>query len=122
MDKFGPFLTLLRTRAGIGLRTFAEMADLQPSNLCDLEHGRRRPTQDAAKLLEMASLLGLVEGTPDWGKFFDLAREADQLPADVRHMAQQPLIPVLLRTIDNRQLSEEELNNLIQHVQQGRRD
>src|SRR5258708_24961500 len=103
MNEFGAFLTALRTRAGIGLRTFAEMADLQPSNLSALEHGRRLPSQDADKLKEMASLLGLVEGSKDWEKFFDLPKRATALPADVLHMAARPLVPVLLRTIDKRQ-------------------
>jgi hypothetical protein len=37
-------------------------------------------------------------------------------------MAQRPLVPVLLRTIDNRQLTDDEMQRLIEHVQKVRRD
>ncbi len=121
MNNFGAFLTELRMKAGFGLRPFAEMVEMKPSNLSALEHGRRQPPSDADKLQQMASVLGLVEGSSDWVKFFDLARQADALPADVSHMANKPLVPVLLRTIDNRQLSDKQIEDLIRHVQEGRR-
>jgi transcriptional regulator with XRE-family HTH domain len=115
---FGKALRRLRLQAGIGLRRFAEMVDLEPSNLSALEHGRRNPPSDPEKLREIADTLGLVEGSDDWNFFFDAARRAGELPADVQHVAQRKLVPVLLRTIDNKQLTENDIRELIRDIEQ----
>jgi transcriptional regulator with XRE-family HTH domain len=115
--EFGPLLKELRLQAGFGLRKFAQMIDMPASNLCDIEHGRRNPPSPE-KLQEAAQTLGLIEGSDNWVRFFDAAREQEGLPADVRHMAGRKLVPALLRTIDNRQMSDEEIARLIAEIEQ----
>jgi hypothetical protein len=61
--------------------------------------------------------LGLAKGTKEWNKFFDLARKADSLPADVANVARRDFVPALLRTIDNVQLSDEDIKKLIDEIQ-----
>lgn len=114
---FGPLLKKLRLRAGFGLRRFAEILDMKPTNLSALEHGRRRPPTDPEKLRQIAEALGLLERSEQWSQFFDAARGEETLPADVRHLAGRPMIPALLRTINNRQLSDEEIAHLIQEIE-----
>jgi transcriptional regulator with XRE-family HTH domain len=118
---FGKFLKEKRLRANFGLRAFAAIVALQPTNLSALEHDRRKPPTDETKLREIAEKLGLQENTKDWATFFDLAREADELPADLRHMANRGLVPALLRTVDNRQLTNKEMEKLINEIASGRR-
>jgi transcriptional regulator with XRE-family HTH domain len=117
MDDFGPFLRDLRLRANLGLRRFAELIDIKPSNLSDIENGRRRPPADPDKLREIAETLGLAQDSDEWRHLFDAARHQGDLPADIRHMADRKLVPALLRTIDNIQLSDDDISRLITDIE-----
>ena len=114
---FGKVLKRLRLRAEIGLRRFAEMLGMEPSNYSAMEHGRRKPPADPEKLREIAEALGLLEGSAEWSEFFDAARRPDALPADVRGVARRKLVPVLLRTIENRQLTDQDIAGLIAEIE-----
>ena len=118
-NNFGVFMKRLRLNAGYGLRRFADLIEMPASNLCDIEHGRRSMPKDYLELT--AEVLGLEKDTPDWVKFFDLARKSDELPVDVQKIAHRRLIPALLRTVDNAQLSDKELRKLIEDIQ-GRKN
>lgn len=118
-DNFGVFLKRLRLHAGYGLRRFADLIEMPASNLCDIEHGRRSLPKDY--LEQTAEALGLERSSPDWERFFELARKSDELPADVQRIAHRRLIPALLRTIDNVQLSDKDINSLIEDIQ-GRKN
>lgn len=47
----GPRLRSLRSGAGLTLAEVADRADLSPSYVADIEHGRRVPTLDALRRL-----------------------------------------------------------------------
>jgi transcriptional regulator with XRE-family HTH domain len=117
MDDFGPFLRDLRLKANLGLRRFAELIDIKPSNLSDIEKGRRHPPADPEKLRVIAGALGLDEDSDEWPRLFDAARRRGDLPPDIRHMADRRLVPALLRTIDNQQLGDDEIHRLILDIE-----
>jgi transcriptional regulator with XRE-family HTH domain len=116
--EFGTILKKLRIKAGFGLRRFAELIEMQPSNLSALENGRRRPPTDEEKLRLIAETLGLADGSDEWAAIFDAARRNGSLPADLRHVTERKLVPVLLRTIDNCQLNNEQIANLIKEIEE----
>ncbi|MEW6250966.1 MAG: helix-turn-helix transcriptional regulator [Planctomycetota bacterium] len=117
MVPFGTTLRKLRLRAGFGLRRFAELIDEAPSNLSAIENGRRPPWAGAERQREVADALGLAEGSPEFAEFFDAAAQGRNLPADLQHVARRRLVPALLRTINNRQLTDDEIADLIARIE-----
>jgi transcriptional regulator with XRE-family HTH domain len=116
--RFGALLRELRLRAGFGLRRFASLIEMKPSNLCDIEYGRRSMPEE--HLEPVASALGLEKGSDEWDNFFQLACKENNLPADVRRVANRKLVPALLRTIENAQLTDQQIQDLIHDLQGGR--
>ncbi len=106
-----------RLKANLGLRRFAELIDIKPSNLSDIENGWRHPPADPGKLEEIAEALGLAEDSENWRRLFDAARRQGDQPADIRHMADRKLVPALLRTIDDLQLGDEDIARLITDIE-----
>ena len=114
-ENFGSYLKELRLKAGFGLRRFASLIEMKASNLCDIEHNRRSMPSEYLK--PAAEALGLVQTSQEWDRFFDLARKADALPADVQHVVRRDFVPALLRTIDNVQLSDDDIKRLVDEIQ-----
>lgn len=116
---FGEYLRACRLKAGFGLRTFAEAAELKPSNLCAIEYGRQPAPQREAVLARIADALGLPQGSRERRRLFDLAAKhrPGTLPPDVAAFAgRTPGIPVLLRTIENKRLTHQDLERLTEYV------
>ena len=116
-NDFGALLKKLRLQAGFGMRRFAELVDLKPSNLSAIENGHRNPPDEEAKLREIASTLGLSEASPEWIDLFDAAKRSGQVPADVRQVADRKPVPALLRAIDNCQLTDDQISKLISEIE-----
>lgn len=57
--RFGEYVGEARRKKGITLKKLAEFVGLAPSNLSEIEHGRRMPPKDADKLEAMSIILGL---------------------------------------------------------------
>jgi len=112
---FGAFLKRLRLQSNHGLRRFADLIGIKASNLCDIEHDRRSMPKYHLELA--ADVLDLEKGSSDWEKFFELACKGNDLPADVQKIAGRRLMPALLRTVDNAQLSDDDIKRLIDDIQ-----
>lgn len=113
---FKSLLKTLRLRAGYGLREFAEMIGDAPSNYAGIEAGDRNPWRDPEKLRRVAVALGLEEGSQEWDSLFVGARRKGGLPPDVEHILDRPLIPLLLRTVDELQMSDGDLRRLVERL------
>jgi len=122
VQTFGNCLRDLRIKAGFGLRSFAKMVDMQPSNLSLIENSKVNPPRDKDILFKLAKALKLKKGTEDWGQFFDLAvQDIDSLPADIAtDKATRDLLPIMLRTVANAKLSKEEILKLIKKIRENK--
>ena len=116
MPEFKDILKAFRLRAGFGLREFAERIGEHPSNYAGMESGQRKAPQAQRKLRRMADELALEEGGRDWDAFFIAAGRNSTLPPNMEHLLERPMIPLLLRTVDELQLSEDELRKLVEHL------
>ena len=115
---WGEFIRKRRLEAGYGLREFAALVGILPSNYNHMEKGRLAPPQDKGKLDQVAEVLGIPRDTPDYHTIMDLAAAGkDKLPADVERFAKDnAMVPVLLRTLANRKLSDEEFRSLVEDL------
>ncbi len=118
-ETFGEYLRACRLKAGYGLRVFAEVIEMQPSNLSNVEHGRIPPPQDLGTLSRIAETLGFLEESKERERLFDLAvaHKKRALPPDVASFAARtPGIPVILRTLQNRKLTKQDIERLTQFI------
>ncbi len=116
---FGGLLKKIRVEeADIGLRAFANLIDMKPSNLSNIERSRISPPANRKSIVQMCDALGLAKNDPRREKLFDLAAEAkNRIPADVADVVKnQPGVPVLVRTVANKQLSEDKLRELAEYI------
>lgn len=116
---FGEMLKKLRVEeAGIGLRAFADMINMKPSNLSNIERSRIPPPASRKAIDSICDTLGLPREDQRREKLFDLAAKAkNRIPADVAEaVKKQPGIPVLVRTVANKQLSEKKLRELAEYI------
>ena len=121
-QSFGQLLRKLRIeKANIGLRRFAELVELQPSNLSNIEQAKIPPPANRKTIECICDTLGLSESDPLRSKLFDLAAQckSNRIPADVADIIRQNAgVPVLVRTVDNKQLSEKKLKELAKYIEE----
>lgn len=116
---FGEVLKKLRVeQAGIGLRTFADLINMKPSNLSNIERNRIAPPANRKAIDIICDALGLPDNDPQRDDLFDLAAKAkNRIPADIADaVREQPGIPVLVRTVANKQLNENKLRELNEYI------
>jgi len=73
--KFGEYVKEKRLEKGINLRKLAEILDIVPAYMSDIEKGRRYPP-DKDKIYKIAEALSLTES--ETNKLFDLAALAKE--------------------------------------------
>lgn len=119
-DTFGKYLKKIRLEKGFGLRRFAKLINILPSNLCHIEQGRQNPPQNKELLEKIAKALKLEEGSEEWNKLFDLAAAPGELAADIKAYFNKPNmyqeLPLMARTIKNKKLTRKEIAKLIEDI------
>lgn len=114
--QFGRWLRDKRSDAALSLRKFAQQIGDSPSNVCNIENGNRAPWKNESRLRKVAEVLGIHQNSEDWETLFGMVRRPGQPPADLARYMEYPYVPTLLRTIDEYQLSEEEIGKLLAYI------
>jgi transcriptional regulator with XRE-family HTH domain len=118
---FGQLLKKIRIEeANIGLRSFAELVELQPSNLSNMERGKIPAPANKETLDRICDALGLSSADPRKAALFDLAvKDSKRIPADIATAIKENKgVPVLVRTVANKQLSDEKLRELTKYIEE----
>lgn len=118
---FGSYLRSLRLDSNIGLREFAGLLNMKPSNYSNMEQGKTPPPAGKELIDLICDTLGLQEDGKERATLFDLAsNHGKRIPADVAGIVKEfDGIPVLVRTVDNKKLSSEQLRELIEHIKKN---
>jgi len=116
--KLAPYFNELRKEKRITLRAFFENAEADPGNISRMERGVMTPPQDRDILARYAKALGLLEGSDQWYRFFDLAAaDRGMIPQDL--MEDEELVnhlPAFFRTLRGQKPTEDELRGIIAKI------
>ncbi|MCC5829267.1 MAG: helix-turn-helix transcriptional regulator [Phycisphaeraceae bacterium] len=113
---FGSLLREKRLAKGYSLRKFAELADVSPTYLSQVEQGKVERPPTAERLRKMAELLG--ENANQWIAM--AGRLPDSVAAEIAdRMKREPeAIPALLRATKG--LTADELRRLTEQIEQDK--
>ena len=119
---FAEFFKEKRIASELTLRQFCQKHGFDPGNISKLERGVFAAPQAEEKLEKYARALGLKKGSPDWIEFFDRAAVSNRNLGmmKLKNEAILDKLPVLFRTIDNKEMTEEKLNQIIELIKQAR--
>jgi transcriptional regulator with XRE-family HTH domain len=119
--KFGELLKRVRLQQGLTLREFCLKNGFDPGNYSRLERGLFPPPEGRELLERYAAALGIRPVSDEWLELFDLAAaERGRIPEDL--MSDQAVVdklPVFFRTMRGKQLSPEQLEELIAKIRRS---
>ena len=120
MEKtFGTFIKEKRLEKGINLRKLAELLELAPAYISDIENGNRNsPSPD--KMEKLVEVLGLNE--EERNEMYDLAakdRDNTVAPDISQYVKSNDLVRVALRKARNLNLGEQEWLKIIENMENG---
>ena len=116
---FEKFLRKKRLQRKLGLREFARLIGLQPSNYCSIESGSL-PAPSENKLRRISEILDLT--IDEQRILFDLAAKTkDDIPLDIKKLIKKDaVIPALLRTIEDKEVGPKQIKAIVEDIKSGR--
>jgi transcriptional regulator with XRE-family HTH domain len=114
-------LKRIRLQQRMTLREFCLKNGFDPGNYSRIERGLFPPPESHELVERYAKALGLKPGSDDWLELFDVAAaERGRIPEDI--MSDEAVVdklPVFFRTMRGKQLSPEQLNDLIERIRRS---
>ena len=116
MEKFGAYITELRTTRGITLREFCRRNNLDPSNWSKIERSVISPPKSKKTIESILDSIGIEQGSEEYNTALDLGL-LESIPEDFieeRNVLKE--LPVLFRTVRGKKPSSEDLQRLIEFL------
>jgi len=117
---FGDFFKELRLRSNMTLRHFCECNSFDPGNISKLERNILPAPHSEEKLNSYAKALGIKPGDDEYLTFFDLAKTS-RISSNVQDLTDLELLnmlPVLFRTVDNKDITPDKLERIIELIKE----
>lgn len=113
---FGDYLRELRILREVSMRMLAKELNMDVGNLSRIENGKMKPPMKDQFIEDISDVLKLRKDEME--KLIDIAsHESGEYPRDIKEtLKEHSYIPVLLRTISNKKLSDEEIRKLIKRL------
>lgn len=113
---FGEYVKTLRLEYGLTLRELARKVGMDVGNLSKIERGVLNPPQKPEILDQLADAIGVTKD--ERKRLHDLAAQDNgQFPMDIAEdLKEMPALPILLRTIANKKLTREEMEELAKRI------
>ena len=117
---FGSFFKAKGIKKGLTLRQFCEEYSFDPGNISKLERDLLPAPQADDKIKAYAKALGLKAGNDDYLEFFDLATASNRsfVVKNITDVDLLKRLPVLFRTLDKKDLTEEKLERIINLIKE----
>lgn len=116
INVFGEFLRRKMVEREMTLRELARLSGFDPSNLSKIERGVAYPPQKTENLEKIALALSLDEGETE--EMIELALFANgKIPDHLSSVKENKAIPLLLRAIQNKQMTEEQVEKLTEIIE-----
>jgi transcriptional regulator with XRE-family HTH domain len=117
---FGEYFKTRRLSLGITLREFCEKFGFDPGNISKLERGLFAAPQSDEKLREYANALRIKLDSEDFIQLTDLAAVSNRTfkPRQISDQDVLQKLPILFRTLDNKELTEEKLTRIIEIIKE----
>jgi len=118
---FGELHRKLREEKQLTLRKYSQLIGQDPGNISRIERGVASPPQNEKVLITMANALELKENSVLWKDFFNLAAiGAGRIPKEILSNKElSNCLPVLLRTLTGRKITEQKMNELLDLIKKG---
>jgi transcriptional regulator with XRE-family HTH domain len=115
--KFGEYLSLLRMEKEMSLRSLSKATDIDVAYLSRIERSVESAPHKTSIIDKLASAFKLSAEQKQ--KLIDLASvENGSFPPDLKEeFKEYTAIPILLRTINNKRLSNEKIRELTERIQ-----
>ena len=113
---FGDYLRELRIQRDISMRMLAKELNMDVGNLSRIENGKMKPPMKEQFIEDISDVLKLSKNEKE--KLIDIAsHESGEYPRDIKEtLKEHSYIPVLLRTISNKKLSDDAIRKLTEKL------
>lgn len=120
INEFGCLINAHRAELRLTLRECAFHAEMDPGNLSRIERGRAAPPQDPEILDRLIAALELT-GAEDAQRLRDVAATQNgRIPHDiVANEEVMAALPLLLRTVNNKQLNGAQVEKLVEIIRKS---